>query len=290
MTQQPIDNIEDLPEVTVENMITSALVDTVTHAPCNTSKRGRAYILTWNNYKEEDVKYIEQYTINCDKYGWQEEVGKEGTPHLQIALYYKNARTFDSVKKDFPKCHIENAKSLQAILKYCTKEDTRVGKPHTNAVKDPLEGRTPRPFQQKIIDLISEEPDDRSIHWYVDTKGGIGKTSLAKHLCLKYPNKILYVTGKAADIKYGITSFIDAGNDLRACILDFTRSTENYISYEAIESIKNGIFYNTKFESKMVIYNSPHVICLANFPPDREKLSADRWVITNLDSELSTDT
>ena len=30
----------------------------------------------------------------------------------------------------------------------------------------------------------------------------------AIHLCLKYPNQVLYVTGKASDVKYGVSQFI----------------------------------------------------------------------------------
>ena len=64
--------------------------------------------------------------------------------------------------------------------------------------------------------------------------------------------------------------------------MDFTRDVEEYVSYQAIEAIKNGIFYNTKYESKMITYNSPHVIIFANFFPDITKLSSDRWVIREL--------
>ena len=38
--------------------------------------------------------------------------------------------------------------------------------------------------------------------------------------------------------------------------MDFTRDVEEYVSYQAIEAIKNGIFYNTKYESKMITYNT----------------------------------
>lgn len=62
-------------------------------------------------------------------------------------------------------------------------------------------------------------------------------------------------------------------------IFDYTRSQEEYISYEALEAVKNGIFYNNKYESGMVVYNTPHVIVLSNFRPDLSKLSADRWRI-----------
>jgi len=36
---------------------------------------------------------------------------------------------------------------------------------------------------------------------------------------------------------------------------------------------------NTKFETGLKVFNPPHIVVLANFPPREEKLSADRWKI-----------
>lgn len=57
---------------------------------------------------------------------------------------------------------------------------------------------------------------------------------------------------------------------------------ENYVSYEAIESVKDGIFFSGKYESGMTIFNQPHIICFANFAPDIGKMSSDRWKIFEL--------
>ena len=38
----------------------------------------------------------------------------------------------------------------------------------------------------------------------------------------------------------------------------------------------------SKYESKPVIRNSPHVIVFANFEPDKSALSEDRWLILNI--------
>lgn len=254
--------------------------------------RARAWCWTLNNYTKEDIIHIETY-INTKKieFIFQEEIGKNGTPHLQGYFYYKNAINFSTIHKEFPNMHLEKARNKEAAIKYCSKTETSVGPVHTNIkterkLKDPLEGKTLKPWQQEIIDLIKTEPNERTINWYYDTTGNIGKTSLSKHICINNPNETLYIGGKANDIKYGIACFIENENNyLRTCILDFTRSTEQFISYEGIESIKNGIFYNNKYESKMVIFDTPHIICFANFTPDTTKLSKDRWNICNLTPE-----
>lgn len=68
----------------------------------------------------------------------------------------------------------------------------------------------------------------------------------------------------------------------RVILIDYARDQESHISWQGIEEIKNGIFFNSKYESSMVIYNSPHVICFANFKPQEYKLSKDRWNILDV--------
>jgi len=68
----------------------------------------------------------------------------------------------------------------------------------------------------------------------------------------------------------------------KVVIFDFPKSREFSISYDAIESIKNGFYFNGKYESKQVMGNCPHVICFANSPPCMEMLSKDRWKITEI--------
>lgn len=255
--------------------------DTMTQgeiAPRNTNKRGRKWILTWNNYTEDDLKYLTQYLdVSCSDYAWQEEVGENGTKHLQIALCYTNARYFNSVKEDFKRCHIELCKNWDACKNYCNKKATRNGiSAKKEGIKDPLAEKVLYPYQIEIAELMNKEPDDRKIIWYFDPIGCKGKTTIAKHLCIKYPKQVLYLSGKANDIKYGVANFVKT-NKLKMVVFDFTRSMEEYVSYEALEAIKNGIFYNGKYESEMVVYDIPHVVVLANFRPDLTKLSADRW-------------
>lgn len=140
-----------------------------------------------------------------------------------------------------------------------------------------------RPWQTDVLTLLAEDPDDRKIHWYFDAEGKKGKTSLAKHICCNM-KPALYVQGKSADIKSAIASM-----DIKPKIVIFglPRSLEDYVSYEAIESCKDGIFFSGKYESGMVLYAPPHVIIFANFLPDTSKLSADRWVVHHMDAPIT---
>ena len=73
-----------------------------------------------------------------------------------------------------------------------------------------------------------------------------------------------------------------AYNGQRIVFFDFSRSNEDRINYDVIESIKNGMMFSTKYESVVRMYDHPHVIIFANFMPSLTKLSADRWDVRTL--------
>jgi hypothetical protein len=74
--------------------------------------------------------------------------------------------------------------------------------------------------------------------------------------------------------------------DMDACrgvFFDIPRSNRGNISYASLECIKNGMVCNTKYETGVKVFNSPHIFIFANFEPEEpDKLSADRWIITEL--------
>jgi hypothetical protein len=48
----------------------------------------------------------------------------------------------------------------------------------------------------------------------------------------------------------------------------------------ALEPVKNGLFFSSKYGSEMAVFNPPHVICFANFKPKEVAMSADRWKVS----------
>lgn len=259
--------------------------DTTTIGNTKINSRARKWVFTINNPRDTDDTLL-RLLLSKSKYVYQREQGEEGTQHIQGYCEFINARSFKSMKEILPRAHIEKCRDSDASILYCQKEETRIAGPWgplvIQKIKDPLKDKELKQWQQDIINLLYEEPDERTIHWYYDSNGGAGKTSLAKHLCIKYPNQILYCGGKSTDIKYAISKFIEEGNYPNMCIFDYTRSMEAYVSYEALETIKNGIFFNNKYESKMILYNSPHVVVFSNFKPELERLSLDRWNIIDI--------
>lgn len=132
--------------------------------------------------------------------------------------------------------------------------------------------------QQEIINIVDEEPDDRTVHWFYDPEGNVCKTSLAEQLCIELKN-CLYLTGKSEDMKFKVMKWINSGKKLKTVIIDYTRLAEGHVSYDGIEAIKDGIFFSTKYKCGMVGYDCPHVIVMADFMPDMSMMSQDRWRI-----------
>jgi hypothetical protein len=68
--------------------------------------------------------------------------------------------------------------------------------------------------------------------------------------------------------------------------IDIPRSQRDYVQYGMLEKIKDGLFCSGKYESTTVIMNPPHMIFMANFPPEMDPEKADvspnRWVITRI--------
>ncbi len=255
-------------------------------APRNTKKVGslesRHWFFTFNNYTVEDIKELEAYFDSKGDYLFQEEIGEKGTKHLQGQVSFKSVRDTGFQAKLSNKIHWEITKNKNAAINYCKKAVTRNGTLYTNmdfdVIEDPLEGKTLYSWQQNIIDIINSKPDDRSIHWIVDRNGNSGKSALCKHIVLKHKRTIA-VSGKASDIKYAVAS---CKLKPKTIMWDVPRTSMEYISYEAIETIKNGLFFVNKYESQQIVMNPPHIIIFANEEPVYSLLTKDRWKVIHL--------
>ena len=54
------------------------------------------------------------------------------------------------------------------------------------------------------------------------------------------------------------------------------------MNYSVIEHLKNGRIFSSKYESKIMKFACPYIIIYANFMPNKEKLSEDRWDIREI--------
>jgi hypothetical protein len=255
-------------------------------------KKSRSWCFTFNNYDTKKIgTLLESFhsELKCE-YVFQEEKGLEGTPHLQGVIRFVNARNHKWQSLLDPKIHWERCRNWRNSCKYCCKLDTRNGQVFTNVkglryrktIVDPLEGKTLYKYQKEIIKIIQNAPDSRKIYWFWEPIGSTGKSALAKHLILKY--NALLVGGRKKDACFAVSARVNNLDkpELEVCVIDISRADYNYVSYSAIESIKNGMLFSSKYESGQCVFNIPHVIVFCNFAPELNKLSADRWDITKI--------
>lgn len=258
----------------------------------------RFWCFTWNNYKLEEFEQCveSEFPKLCDRWTCQQETGKNGTSHIQGALKFKGrGLRFSALKKKWPECHWEQTRNVEASFKYCEKADTAVGKKWIFPIPDLplicLEEAKLKPWMKKIIEKVSEEPDDRTINWLYDSVGGKGKSKFCRYMHIKH-NAIVVTGGACKDICNHIKNVMDGGNKLRnrpVFYFDIPRCTEEHISYKALEEVKNGYIFNAKYESGTFCFNYPHVWVFSNVKPDTHKMSMDRWkiwYISNFDDDL----
>lgn len=175
-----------------------------------------------------------------------------------------------------------------ALENYCMKDDTRVDGPWADRKiktrKDILKVmKTPYPWQKQLMDLIEEEPDERSIHWIINTEGNVGKSKFGKAMGV-YRNALMITFGSYGDL----VSLINNYQELDAYIIDLPRTKPSDCSmkdiYTLIEALKNGYIINTKYQATKIDMDPPHVIVFSNHPPDKSCLTEDRWHIHSLES------
>jgi len=254
--------------------------NTITPPPSNNKQISPAkrWCFTLNNYTNEDISSIVPIIQHsCDYAIIGKEIGETGTPHLQGYLEFKT-KCRPKSKFNLDKIHWEKCKGNRAQnTDYCSKDNNVIftlGLPKPVKVIEQL-----RPWQHEIEKIMLSEPDDRTIHWYWEAEGNVGKTAFMKYCVVKH-NAIPCVGGKFSDIMNLVfNSDMDKSN---TTIFNIPRGHRECLSYSSLEAIKDGMIVNTKYETGYKVFNPPHVIVFANFSPDKNQLSKDRWHIVNL--------
>lgn len=259
--------------------------------PKKRCSQSKYWCFTFNNYTVEQMVHVfEDLKRKTDLFIFGEEVGESGTPHLQGYIEFaKRARPLEAFPGWGKKCHWEKRKGSRADnVTYCAKEGKNLKM--SEGLKVPaklhlIEWDDLRVDQQDIACMF-EDPEDpkwgRKIYWFWEADGNWGKSILTTYMVDQMG--AIEVGGKAADAKCGISAYLEKNKEgPPIVIMDVPRTKgAEYISYEAIESIKNGRFFSGKYESGMCRYNRPHFIVFANEPPETTRMSLDRWVIREL--------
>lgn len=236
----------------------------------------KAWCFTLNNYTDEDIKRLPIMFAKMHlHYLFAKEVGDSGTPHLQGYIYGKVNIKMEDLKKVSSRMHLEKAKGDQeSNIRYCTKE----GGEFFSDFYEPVRTITTlRPWQKEALKFIHGSADDRSIIWIFDRNGGVGKSSFCKWL-VQERDAIYLTEGQKSDL-INIVYNAPLINSKSIIAIDIPRANGSHCSYKAFEEIKNGCICNTKYETGMKTFNSPHMIIFSNDEPQYDQMSDDRWCV-----------
>lgn len=130
-----------------------------------------------------------------------------------------------------------------------------------------------RDWQSELESKLEEDPDDRTIMFYVDNEGGKGKTWFMRYWFTKHPEETQMLSiGKRDDLAYAIDE------TKSVFIFDIPRGGMEYFQYAVVEKLKDGVIFSSKYESRTkVLEGKVHVVVFSNEEPDYNKLSADRF-------------
>lgn len=249
-----------------------------------------------------DMRIVNDYLSTFAK-NWvsAKEAGKEtGNVHIHIGLQLSQkkrplalvAQLAGALGVDPDRVRVRPMASKDGFKAYVLKgDDTLVDGPFLNGKRAPrtYEGRDvevvgtdPRPFQREILEMLETTPDTRTVHWYWDERGNVGKSALVKYCEFKGLAVGLDVA-KAHQLKAAVV----ADGPQRAYLLDMPRTLGREDSIKdcmcVIEALKNGRVVDVMYgRSNRMLFDPPHVVCFANYPPPRAMLSGDRWRVHNI--------
>lgn len=136
-----------------------------------------------------------------------------------------------------------------------------------------------RPWQADMARRLDDEPDDRTVVVVVDKTGGKGKTKLGAYLEGNRPDDVQVLRpGQHKDLAKLV-------RPRRLYIFDCQRNTGDRIPWEFIESLKDGFVQSTKYEPVIRRMKTPHVWVFTNQDPDYTALSADRFIVVDLEGQ-----
>lgn len=214
--------------------------DVDTHVGGNTApqhnERSRGWTYTVNNWTDTDVIHVRALRKDSVWGVYQYERGAEGTPHIQGAVYYKNARALKSMKKMLPRAHLEPMRGTCSHSKeYCTKQDetfVAVGEewgemPEQGRRRD-LETIATEVVQGKALDKVANDDPGTYVRY---SKGlTMLRNTLQKHR--SEPPTVYWLWGKAGT---GKTRFaFDMFKPEEIYIKDGTMWWDNYEQQKCI--------------------------------------------------------
>lgn len=239
------------------------------------------------------------------KWTVQKEQGDSGYVHYQGRGSLFKKRRFEETKKlcsqiGWDDVHLSPSSnnSQKGVCFYTQKEDTRVAGPWTDDDEED-EVYIPRqyrgiadrlqPWQQRVWDS-ADVFDTRSINLIYDPLGGNGKSTIASVMDLHKRGIDLPPMNDAEKLIQSVADILMARRqrEPKVVFIDLPRAMDKRRLgglYTAIEQIKKGKVYDTRYQYKEWWFDSPQIWVFSNIEPDLSMLSADRWKVWTIKSQ-----
>jgi len=238
----------------------------------------KVWALTKNNYSDADLKRLNELVgIKISTVG-KEVAPTTGTPHLQIALTWSNAKRFSAMVKMFPGYHIELAKSPDTLHNYCTKDNdyTRIdnskGRGHrsdidtfkecANAGRSTVYMWTNHPeimrahyqaYANALLNLTPARHDVFTRGLYIHGLHGLGKSAWVK---LAFGASAQFCELNSGFYSGRITEKILVFDDQ-----DFTQMKSSYV-----KKLLNHTAYNANVKGSHANVNPDLIVIISNYP------------------------
>lgn len=198
-------------------------------------------------------------------------VGTSASPgpgsSIESAISTARAKGVFAAVQEHPDVFVRYASGIQYVLAKYEEAD----RPDDS-------GFSPWLWQQQLLDLLDQPPDDRRILWIADPKGHSGKSRLATHLIL-CRNAIL-LEGSLVNMAYLYKKEPIALFDVSRSSVEVTLHF-----YGMAEKLKNGWIVSTKYQPVCKRFNPPHVVFFSNDFPDKTKWTEDRYAVYTLSGD-----
>lgn len=118
-------------------------------------------------------------------------------------------------------------------------------------------------WQKSVLEIINQDPDDRTIYFFVDAEGGKGKSWFTNKLAQEKGALVLSV-GKKADLAHILSKHLPLP---KTVIFDVQRSKMEHLQYDVLEALKDGRILSTKYDGDLLYFKVPHVLVFSNENP-----------------------
>jgi len=219
-------------------------------------------------------------------------------PHIKIIKsigHFKNAKKYlskedpanEDLKKEAATCFekIQDCQTLQEAMNLAKNPGEAMGIQTMYNLKTPKIIRKEvklYDWQENLVkELENKFADDRKIIWITDKFGKLGKTTLATWYFINKPGKLLYL--QALPGAYHTATIVQnaqaAGWTGEVIMINLSRSMEDRGSiYDPLESLKDGFMTAIKYHGGMLpLTRIPHIVVFANWAPDYNRMTDDRW-------------